>query len=90
VIDSYVISSSHLVAQGKTVMKKVEIHRNTAVHSHSSMTHGTIGAGGMLPSLLCMVKPVHIAEDEQWIGTPASCANVALVPPPASTTLALG
>jgi hypothetical protein len=100
VIDSYGIFSSHLVAQGKTAMKKVELHRNAVVHPHSSMTHGTIGAGGMLRSLSCTVKPVYIAENEQWIGAPASCANVALASPastttkppptqPASTTLAL-
>jgi hypothetical protein len=63
--DSYGICSSHLVAQKKTVIKKVELHRNAVVHPHSSMTHGTIGAGGILRSLSCTVKPVYIAENEQ-------------------------
>jgi hypothetical protein len=78
VIDAGVIFSSHLVASGATTMMKVELHRNAVMHPHSSVTNGTVGAGGCMHSMSCVVKRVHIGDGEHWIGSPATRARVAV------------
>eukprot|EP00978_Attheya_sp_CCMP212_P028706 scaffold99901_cov35-Attheya_sp.AAC.1 len=78
VIDCRGGCSSHLMAQGQMVFNKVEMYDNAVVHPRAYLINSTIGSGGMLRSLSCTPKRIHVADGEHWIGAPASCARVAI------------